>query len=371
MHMTTQPVEQAPGDQDLETHYETVVRNLLKGRVTPVLGAGASLYGRPHPPQTAPPPDAPAPNAALAPTIAGAPAGAPEPAVDGDSEGSAKRDEPPNWESAPTASELAAYLAREFNVKEASDDLLRVAQWVYAVKGGSGDLYEALHGVFDRDFPQTGLHDFLADVPGTLRSAARGKPPLIVTTNYDDLIERALDARQEPYDVLVYMAEGTNRGRFCRVTPEGEHTPIRAPERYLAVDPDRQTVVLKMHGYVSRRDPDGDSYVITEDHYIEYLSRTNLTKLLPKPVMARLLNTHLLFLGYSLRDWNFRAILYYIFNNRLVDNDWWSVQLRPDPLQGASWKRRNVEIINISLEQYIPALAGMFFAELNPPADSE
>jgi hypothetical protein len=366
MDMTTQAVDPAPIDPGLKTHFDTVVRNLLKGRVTPVLGAGASAYDRPPPPETAPTREAPGPDTPYALTAA---AGATS--ADGDVAGAATGVERTPWQSAPSASELAAYLVREFGVEDATDNLIRVAQWVYAVKGGSGDLYEALHEVFNRDFRQTGLHDFLSAVPGALREAGRGKPPLIVTTNYDDLIDRALDARDEPYDVLVYMAEGRNKGCFRHVTKQGKNTAIRAPERYLAVDPDRQTVVLKMHGYVCRRDAHEDSYVITEDHYIEYLSRTNLTKLLPKPVIARLLNTHLLFLGYSLRDWNFRAILYYIFNNRLVDNDWWSVQLSPDPLQGASWKRRNVEIIDSALEQYIPAVAEMFFSALKPPAASD
>ena len=90
--------------------------------------------------------------------------------------------------------------------------------------------------------------------------------------------------------------------------------------------------------------------------------------MLPKPVMARLLNCHLLFLGYSLRDWNFRAILYQIHRNRLRDNDWWAVLLDPNRLERKSWEKRNVEIIDLELEHYIPALERVFTAELGPQA---
>ncbi len=324
-------------DEDLSDHYTTVALRMLRGRVTPVLGAGASLYGQlgSH-----------ASSAAV---------------TDQDESGDRK---PKDWSHAPSASELAAYLADEFKVQAAPDDLLRVAQWIYAWRGGSGGLYEALHDVFDRDFPATRLHEFLADVPVRLRATDRGKPPLIVTTNYDHLVEDSLKERGVSYDLLAYMAEGPHEGHFCHLGADGTMTPIENPESYLAVDPDKQTVVLKMHGYVCRGDPDADSYVITEDHYIEYLGRTELRKLLPAPVVARMLNSHLVFLGYSLRDWNFRAILHYIYSHRIRDNDWWAIQLNPDRLERRSWEKRNVKIINISLEEYIPALQTAFLSEL-------
>lgn len=342
------PVEHGGGDGELDEHYETVVLNLLRGRVTPVLGAGASLYGR-----TDLPPSQPGPGLA------------------GRGRGDSRAPTSSHWYGAPSAGELADYLAREFKVREGSNDLLEIAQWVYALRGGSGGLYEALHEVFDQDFPQTALHEFLAAVPGKLRDGERGKPPLIVTTNYDDLMERALEARGETYDLVVYMAEGKHEGLFCHVGPDRTVTPVVSPESYLAVDPDRRTVVLKMHGFVCRGDASEDSYVITEDHYIEYLARTDLTRLLPKPVMARLLNCHLLFLGYSLRDWNFRAILYQIYRNRLRDNDWWAVQLDPNRLERRSWEKRNVDIVDIALEKYIPALERTFNGELSPRATDE
>jgi hypothetical protein len=346
---STSPTEREPAGEDFTEHYETVALNLLRGRVTPVLGAGASLYGR-----------------------AGLAAREAQPSWQGGGSADARAVTSSHWYGAPSASELAEYLAREFKVKEDSEDLLQIAQSVYALRGGSGGLYDALHDVFAREFPSTLLHEFLAEVPARLRAARRGKPPLVVTTNYDDLIERALESRGEPYDLVVYMAEGKHEGLFCHVATGGELVPIDSPDTYLAVDPDRQTVVLKMHGFVSRQDPSDDSYVITEDHYIEYLTRTDLTKLLPKPVMGRLLNCHLLFLGYSLRDWNFRAILYQIHRNRLRDNDWWAVQLHPDRLERKSWEKRNVEIIDLELEQYIPALERVVAADLSPaPAGDE
>jgi len=263
---------------ELEDHFGVVVRGLRRGMVTPLLGAGASLFGR--------------------------------------------RKAAP-WDGAPSAGELASRLAKEFGAEE--EELIRVAQRIYALKGGTGQLYRELHDIFDCDFPLTELHRFIAGVPKRLEAHDVGKPLLIVTTNYDDLIERALARAEVDYDLLVYMADGPDEGRFCHRTPGGGLSAITDPLSCTTVDPDERTVVLKLHGSVSRGDDKHDSYVITEDHYIEYLTRTDLTARLPPAVVNRLLDCHLLFLGYSLRDWNLRAILYWLYRRRLRDNDWWAV----------------------------------------------
>ena len=97
-------------------------------------------------------------------------------------------------------------------------DLLWVSQYVDAVLG-EGPLYEQLHSVFDADYPPTSLHRLLARLPAILR--ARGKAQLLVlTTNYDDLIERALEEAGEAFDVVWYEAKpGPLQGRFMHRPP--------------------------------------------------------------------------------------------------------------------------------------------------------
>ena len=52
--------------------------------------------------------------------------------------------------------------------------------------------------------------------------------------------------------------------------------------------------------------------MITEDHYIDYLTRTDLVESHARDVTAKLRKSHFLFLGYGLRDWNLRVILHRI-----------------------------------------------------------
>ena len=56
---------------------------------------------------------------------------------------------------------------------------------------------------------------------------------LVLTTNYDDLVERALAEAGEPFDVVWYEAKrGPQQGRFVHRTPSGDVIPIERPNKY-------------------------------------------------------------------------------------------------------------------------------------------
>ncbi len=102
----------AANPTELLEHYETVVRGLTLGRVTPVLGAGANLTGRP-----------------------------------------AGTSWVPRGKYLPSGGELAEYLATFFGYDGEPTDLLRVSQYVAVTKGGTGQLYDILHQVFSPRCP--------------------------------------------------------------------------------------------------------------------------------------------------------------------------------------------------------------------------
>jgi hypothetical protein len=77
---------------------------------------------------------------------------------------------------------------------------------------------------------------------------------------------------------------------------------------------------------LSNPDGDGDSYVITEDHYIDYLTRTELEHLLPATILPTIRKSHFLFLGYGLRDWNMRVILHRIAGDQQLTYKSWAIQ---------------------------------------------
>jgi hypothetical protein len=91
-----------------------------------------------------------------------------------------------------------------------------------------------------------------------------------------------------------------------------------------------------------------DSYVVTEDHYIDYLSRSDISNLMPKALVAKLKGSHFLFLGYSLRDWNLRVILRRLWGERKLTYKSWAIQLNPQSLEERFWRNRDVDIFSLA-----------------------
>jgi len=310
----------AASAEPLDAHYKRVVDEILAGRVVPFLGAGASLCGRPS--------------------------------LGGES------DWVPGGAHLPSGNELATYLASRFDYPDAdAQDLVRVSQFA-AVMSGSGPLYEELRVVFDADYEVTPLHRFLATLPSALRSKGIERSHLLIlTTNYDDVLERAFRGAKEPFDLVTYMADGDYRGLFVHWPPDDRPIPIERPNEYKELSLDRRTIIMKIHGATDREDPDWDSYVITEDHYIDYLTRTDVSSLIPVTLAAKLRRSHFLFLGYGLRDWNLRVILHRIWGAQKLTYKSWAVQLKPRSIEEESWRKRDVDIVDVSLEAYVAALA--------------
>jgi hypothetical protein len=303
-----------PLTETLDEHYDYVAEALGEGAVVPLLGAGANLC---------------------------------EPGRQGWQPG----------ENLPDGSELSRYLADKCRYPaDDPGDLLRVAQYAQA-RRSEGTLYKYLHGVFAAHYDFTVVHQFLASLPALLeRATGVRRHQLIVTTNYDDALEQALTAAKEPFELVWYRAPSQqSRGTLVHKPPDGEPRPIElANEYHLAVD-DR-TVVLKIHGAVSRSEGGRDSYVISEDDYIRFLAETTLGELIPATLLSTLLNSHILFLGYSLRDWNLRVILQQISAHRDRALDSWAVQKDVEDIDRMLWERRMVSLQEVSLESYVAEL---------------
>jgi DNA-binding SARP family transcriptional activator len=248
--------------------------------------------------------------------------------------------------------ELAERLAHRFEYPhDETRELTRIAQYVTLTKG-SGPLYDELHARLGSDAAPTSVHRFFAALPPVLRE--RGRPhQLLVTTSYDLVLEQAfLDAGEE-FDVVSYVASGRNRGRFCHVRPDGDVRVIELPNEYATeLSLQRRTVILKLHGGLDRgAEREWESFVVTEDDYIEY------GPAIPVGLAATLRRSHLLFLGYGMRDWNLRLVLGRIWGGEGVTYRSWAVLPAPRPLERQFWQARAVDLLETPLEEYVEALA--------------
>lgn len=261
----------------------------------------------------------------------------------------------------PTGAELAEYLAQRFSVH--AGDLATVAQHA-AVRTSPMLLNLVLREVFDANYPITPLHRLLAGLPSILRS--RGFPItssryhrrlLFVSTNYDDLLERALTEAGERYHLLIYEAEGPHRGKFFHRAPDGVLTRIDKPNEYQGLTGDDDPAVMKFHGSLDRQDDSRDSFVITEDHYIEYLTHTDAADFIPAPLPVLFDSCSLLFLGHGLRDWNLRVLLYRIWQTARIPTQSWAIQRNIEDIDRELWRARGrIELIDVPIGDYISAL---------------
>jgi hypothetical protein len=263
----------------------------------------------------------------------------------------------------PNAAELTARLAREIGYPDPNpNDLLRVAQYVGAVLG-EGALYKILHRVFQRDAQPNALHELLAGLPAVLRERG-SQQQLIMTTNYDDTLERALAARDEDFDVLWYEAKPGDEawGKFVHLAPRGEPVTIDRPNEYRGLSLKDRPVIVKLHGAVHREAAQRDSYVITENHYIDYMAQSDLGQQIPAMLLEAMADSHFLFLGYSMHDWNLRVILRRIWGHRRLAYRSWAVQMpladeRQNHIEQRLWsERRDIELLQCDLDDYVAAL---------------
>jgi hypothetical protein len=216
-------------------------------------------------------------------------------------------------------------------------------------------LYTDLREIFTGAYEPTELHRYLAELPRVMRERGHPAPfDLIVTTNYDDALERAFADTEQEFD-LVYYAAATERepGKFVHGLP-GRH--VRVTQQYRKLMLEGRPVILKIHGAVDRNDETRDSYVITEDNYIDYLARANLDKLIPASLMRAMRTSHFLFLGYGMRDWNLRVILKHIWAEQRRRGVSWAVQHDADVIDRKFWNREGVEIVVTDLVAWLEAM---------------
>jgi DNA-binding SARP family transcriptional activator len=254
--------------------------------------------------------------------------------------------------------EIATRLAQRFDYSEQGSSLPRVAQYV-AVMKGSGPLYDELHALLDADARPTPIHRFFASLPPVLRE--RGVPhQLLVTTSYDLALEAAFLEAGEEFDVVSYIAAGPNRGKFCHISPNGTGRLIDLPNTYATeLSLEERTVILKLHGQVDRGpEREWESFVVTEDDYIDYLSRSDVAGAVPVALAAKLRRSHFLFLGYTMGDWNLRVILNRLWSDQPLSYRSWAVQPKAQPIEREFWRRRDVDVHDLPLERYVETLAG-------------
>lgn len=192
--------------------------------------------------------------------------------------------------SLPLGAQIASSWAADYKYPlHDTENLIRVSQYL-AVQFDPSSPKEKLLDEFrnhyslpnfrDEDEP----HGVLADLP----------LPVYLTTNYDDFMVKALkDRGKDPKRELCRWNRYTKDLASIFDSMTGfEPTPANP-------------IVYHLHGH----DEAVDSLVLTEDDYLDFLVNVSRDPtLLPPRIHQAFTQASLLFIGYSLSDWDFKVL---------------------------------------------------------------
>jgi DNA-binding SARP family transcriptional activator len=269
-----------------------------------------------------------------------------------------------NGDGLPGPAEVTAHLVDAFNCPpEYARDLAHVAEYV-TLTSGVGPLYDELHALYDREFPPRPVDRALARVARLLREH-EAPNQLIVTTNFDNALERAFAEAGEECDVVTYVAVGRNRGKFLHLGANGSTTVVEVPNAYAALSLESRSVILKIHGGIDTgAEREWESFVVSEDDHIDHLAQAEISVVVPVAVAARLRRSHFLFLGYPLHAWSLRVFLHRVWGRERVGYRSWAIGHELTALEQELWRERGIESFDIRIDDYLGALEQRIVTEL-------
>lgn len=252
----------------------------------------------------------------------------------------------PESQRPPLGSALSRSLAADCDFEEqfpndSTGNLQRVSLFHEVKKGRQNLVQRVSNAVFTGRRPSP-----------ILCALARMNFPLVITTNYDQLFELALQAAGKTPLVSVYNKAGDQ--------------PTRDYPGNLNAE---QPFVVKVHGDVQTP----ESIVITDEDYIQFVLRmSDKEPYNPVPLTFRFFFTKwpTLFVGYSLLDYNLR-LLFKTLRWKIdpsIFPDTYSVDIAPDPLIFDVYynRQRYINFITQDVWTFVPSLYRMVTGEEMP-----
>jgi SIR2-like domain len=240
----------------------------------------------------------------------------------------------------PIGNGLAAILAKVSQYeqrfgKEDSSNLQRVSQF-FEAQLGRRRLEEEIEKAVETGKEPSAI----------LKGLANLSFPVVVTTNYDTLFQKALAQAGKFPTVSVYEANDDGRPREV----VDSNRPVHPQQPFL----------FKMHGDIQGF----RSIVITEEDYIQFVLRfrdDRPIQSIPQKVLESITSSPTVFIGYSLRDYNLRVWLKMLRKivgspNKFPVN--YSIDFRPDAIIFDVWysQRRYVNFIAQNVWEFVPEL---------------
>ena len=284
-----------------------------------------------------------------------------------------------NWDDA-KLTRLLVSLTRLTAIGSPVPPLLDASSYL-ADRKARTEFWSDLHLLFKDKQQSTATHALVAKAAAQYiaqnKDDVTAADYLVITTNYDWLLERAFDELSVPYYVLTvpnnadpptvdlrFSAKarehlGMTDAQFQRMvrnsTMEGDPPRPKATTQFSGLTNKVRPLaaIYKIHGSLHlEATADKDGVVITNEDYVTFLS----VGFVPGYVRARLAGMGFLLLGYSFSDWNvrslYRSVTKYRNTRQQGETMDYAVLLNPSPYETGFFDKNRIDIFDTPLDLF-------------------
>ena len=292
-----------------------------------------------------------------------------------------------DWDPATLNAVLRA-MASMTGIGSPSPPLLAVASYAEYVLQRQ-PFWDELKTIFQPFATPTRIHKLVARNAGRYVGQNQADPQaddyLIITTNYDVLMETALKDAGVPHYVITvprvspvvqiefstgtqaYLGLDANKyEKLERSTRDRMTNTGFPPANFLGIQKARPMAALyKIHGCLPPppERPTEDSVVISDEDYVWFLNQDAKGGVVPASVKTLMQGKTLLLLGYSFSDWNIRSLYKTIVEYRgLLQGSQGrdqAVMLDVNPYDTSFFQDKQIDILETSLDRFCEELEGV------------
>jgi len=258
-------------------------------------------------------------------------------------------------------------LAKATRIASPPDPLTSISSY-FEKSLGRQELWELLHDIFSKKQQQTRTHDLLADAAQHHLRYSGARDYLIITTNYDCLMEKALDDREVPYVVLTVKKGNDPKVLIrCSQTVVDRDELIKDyhdqlyPNKFTFLKARSLVVIYKIHGCLYQGiEYKDEGVVISDNDYVDYISQMSRNDgIIPLHVSELMREKPFWFLGYSLSDWNVRSIYEAVKGKSNPDKKEikdFSVMYSVGKFEELFFEKNNITIFQASLNEFVDGI---------------
>lgn len=244
----------------------------------------------------------------------------------------------------PTGIQLAESLAKEcgYSINGKYLELPKAAEYfVYTRSGDRQQLEKLIQRELTTGCKPRPIHTALAQLFPI---------KIIITSNYDTLFEDEAKRYGRLLDKSYYKRNGSQNALYLGKVYNFE---------------EKDLILYKMHGCID----EPKSIIISESDYIRYLANLkDPDRGMPDYFWKTMIpQSILLFLGYSLEDWNFKVIWEGVLSNQRNLNTQiasYALVKESDPFKKTFWEGRNIKILDYDLTEFAIKVAEHFKLEI-------